>query len=299
MNSQKGKESLAGIFNAVPAFLIWGLSPIYFKWLRAVPSFEILMHRMVWSFLFLIPIIAGLGYWSEFKSAISNLRTFGILLGTTLLVSCNWFLFIWAINTDRILETSLGYYINPLINVLFGMLFLKERLRRAQWVAVFLAGAGVAYSTIQFGTLPWISLVLALTFGFYGLIRKVAPVGALVGLTIETFIMSIPALIGLVYLNLKGEGAFSHFGISIDLLLSAASLVTALPLLLFTAGARRLHLSTIGILQYIAPSSTFLLAVFIYNEPFSTAKLWTFIMIWSALCIYSVDSILQYRKAGE
>ncbi|MEW5909218.1 MAG: EamA family transporter RarD, partial [Thermodesulfobacteriota bacterium] len=140
---------------------------------------------------------------------------------------------------------------------------------------------------------------LALTFGFYGLIRKVAPVGALVGLTIETLLMSAPALIGLIYLNMNGQGAFFHTGISIDLLLAAASLVTALPLLLFTAGARRLHLSTVGILQYIAPSSTFLLAVFVYGEPFSTARVWTFVMIWCALCIYSVDSVLHYRKMGQ
>ncbi|MEW5909288.1 MAG: EamA family transporter RarD, partial [Thermodesulfobacteriota bacterium] len=162
MNPKPRQDALIGIFNAVPAFLIWGLSPIYFKWLKAVPPFEILMHRMVWSFLFLIPIIAAFGYWGEFRTAIFNRRTLGILLGTTLLVSCNWFLFIWAINTDRILETSLGYYINPMINVLLGMVFLKERLRKAQWAAVLIAGAGVAYLTIQFGNLPWISLVLAL-----------------------------------------------------------------------------------------------------------------------------------------
>ncbi len=296
MTPEDKRQTTLGIAGAVGAFLIWGLSPIYFKWLKAVPPFEILMHRMVWSFLFLMPLILVRGQWRDFKAALKNRKTLGILLGTTLLVSFNWFLFIWAINNDQILQTSLGYYINPLINVLLGRIFLKERLRPAQALAVGLAAVGVAYLTLQFGRVPWISLALAVTFGFYGLIRKVAPVGALVGLALETLLMTGPAMAYLFFLNAGGGGAFLKMGAGVDLLLAASALVTALPLLLFTEGARRIHLSTVGILQYLAPSCTFILAIFIYGEPFSTAKLWTFILIWSALVLYSTDSILDFRK---
>lgn len=296
MISEEKHRTALGIASAVGAFLIWGLSPIFFKWLKAVPPFEILMHRMVWSFVFLMPLILFLGHWNAFKSALMNRRTMGILLGTTLLVSVNWFLFIWAINNNQILQTSLGYYINPLINVLLGRIFLKERLRRPQIIAVCIAAAGVGYLTFQFGRIPWISLTLAFTFGFYGLIRKTAPVGALEGLALETLLMSGPALAYLCYLNAAGGGAFFRMGPRIDFLLMGTALVTALPLLLFTEGARRIFFSTVGILQYIAPSSTFLLAVFVYGEPFSTAKLWTFILIWTALVLYSADSVLYYRR---
>jgi len=298
MKTEDAERTREGIAAAVGAFLIWGLSPVYFKWLKAVPPFEILMHRMIWSFLFLIPLILIRGQWYEFVTALRDRITMGILFGTTLLVACNWFLFIWAINNDQILQTSLGYFINPLINVLLGRLFLKEKLRPAQMAAVGLAALGVGYLTVQFGRIPWISLTLAVTFGFYGLIRKVARVGALVGLALETLIMFGPALIYLSFLNTGGGGAFFRMGTGIDLMLMASALVTALPLLLFTEGARRIHLSTVGILQYLAPSCTFILAVFIYGEPFSTAKLYTFILIWTALFLYTADSILHYRKNG-
>ena len=209
-------QSPAGVACAVGAYLIWGLTPIYYKALQAVPAFEILMHRMVWSFAFLLPIVVFTGRWPEFKRAVTTRRTLLILLGTTVLVSSNWFVFIWAIHTGRILQTSLGYYINPLINVLLGMLLLRERLRRAQAVAVCLAGIGVIYLTLKIGVLPWISLYLAFSFGFYGLIRKVAPVNALVGLTFETLLLSIPATGYLVFLKVNDAGAryiFARLGV--------------------------------------------------------------------------------------
>ena len=288
-------ESATGAACAVGAFLIWGLSPVYFKTLRPIPAFEILMHRMLWSFLFLMPIVVIVGRWQEFKAAVTTRLTLLILSGTTLLVSTNWFVFIWAINSDRILQASLGYYINPLINVLLGLLLLKERLRPAQKIAVGLAGIGVLFMTVRLGMLPWISLYLAFTFAFYGLIRKVAPVNALVGLTVETLLLFLPALLYLIYLNESGAAAFLHINTRTDALLMCAALVTALPLLLFTIGARRIHFSTIGILQYIAPSSTFLLAVFVYHEPFEQTQLITFVLIWAALGIYSADSILRHK----
>jgi chloramphenicol-sensitive protein RarD len=292
-------ETMIGVLSAVGAFLIWGLTPIYFKVLRNIPAFEILMHRMVWSFFFLLPLVLVLGRWNEFVKVITTRRTLMILFGTTVLVSSNWFVFIWAINNDRILHTSLGYYINPLINVLLGMIFLRERLRPAQIAAVILAGIGVVYLTIEIGSLPWIALFLAITFGFYGLVRKVAPVNALVGLTVETLLLSLPAIGYLVYLDSQGTSAFLRMDIKTDVLLMSAALVTALPLLLFTFGARRIHLATLGILQYIAPSCTFILAVFVYNEPFRLAQVWTFVLIWAALIIYSTDSVLYYRRHGR
>ncbi len=298
-NRPSQPEAMTGGLIAVGAFLIWGLTPIYFKVLRYIPASEILMHRMVWSFLFLLPLVLVLGRWTEFVKVVTTRRTLMILIGTTVLVSSNWFVFIWAINSDKILQTSLGYYINPLINVLLGMIFLGEQLRPAQIVAVILAAIGVVYLTVEIGSLPWIALFLAFTFGFYGLVRKIAPVNALVGLTVETLLLSLPAIAYLVYLDSHGAGAFLRIDTKTDVLLMLAALVTALPLLLFTIGARRIHLATLGILQYIAPSCTFLLAVFVYNEPFRLAQVWTFVLIWTALLIYSADSVLYYRRRGK
>ncbi len=289
-------QSSTGVACAVGAYLIWGLNPIYFKVLQAIPAFEILTHRMVWSFAFLLPIVLLMGRWPEFKSVVTNGRTLLILLVTTVLVSGNWFVYIWAINSGKILQTSLGYYINPLINVLLGMVLLRERLRPAQAVAVCLAAIGVIYMTVQIGVLPWIALFLAFSFGFYGLIRKVAPVNALVGLTVETLLLSIPATAYLVYLNVNNSGAFLQGGPRVDMLLICSALVTALPLLLFTTGARKIHFITIGILQYIAPSCTFLLALFIYNEPFRRAQLLTFALIWLALAIFTIDMVVHHRR---
>jgi chloramphenicol-sensitive protein RarD len=288
-----------GLASAVPAYLIWGLSPIYFKTLKAVPAFEILMHRMVWSFLFLLPILIFQGRWGEFIGVLRNRKTLSILLMTTIIVGFNWFLFIWAINHDHVLQTSLGYYINPLFNVLLGVVFLRERLRAPQVVAVGLAAVGVLNLTLAVGELPWVSLGLAVSFGFYGLIRKVAPVGALVGLSVETLLLTLPAVGYLIYIDHAGRAAFLAGNPKTDLLLVSAALVTALPLVLFTRGARRLTLSTMGFLQYIAPTCTFLLAVFLWHEPLETTRLWTFFLIWTALGIYSIDSVRHYRNQGD
>ncbi len=296
---QQPKEVFAGVLSAAGAFLIWGLAPIYYKALGSVPAFEILMHRMIWSFLSLLALVVYTGRWKEFRDAVANRTTFLILIGTTLLVAGNWFVFIWAINTDRILHTSLGYFINPLINVLLGMIFLKERLRPAQTIAVLIAAVGVVYMTVEVGSLPWISLFLAFSFGFYGLIRKTAAVNALIGLTVETLFLFFPASAYLIYLYVNGSGSFLVVNLKTDLLLMAAALVTALPLLLFTAGARRIHFATVGMLQYIAPSCTFLLAVFIYDEPLQTAQLRAFILIWCALIIYTSDLVAMAKSENK
>ncbi len=289
-------QTTAGVIYAGSAFLIWGLSPIYWKALASVPAFEILMHRMIWSFFFLAPFVLVKDKRREFLQAVTTRSTLLILVFTTLIVGFNWFLFIWAINSGHILQTSLGYYINPLVNVLLGVIFLGERLRKLQLAAVGLAFIGVLYLTVTYGQFPWVSLALAFSFGFYGLIRKVAPVGPLVGLTVETALLTVPALAYLVYLDQLGVGAFLRTDASTSLLLMGAALVTGLPLLLFTNGTKRLHLTTIGFLQYIAPSGTFLLAIFVYHEPLRPAQLLTFILIWSALTLYSCDSVLHSRR---
>ena len=289
-------ESTFGVIYAGSAFLIWGLSPVYWKALDTVPALEITMHRVVWSFLFLMCLILLQRRQHEFAGILHNGRMLLTLLSTAILVSANWFLYIWAVNNNYMLQASLGYYINPLVNVVLGMLFLRERLRRPQVLAVLLAASGVLYLTISFGEFPCIALTLALSFGVYGLIRKVAPVGALVGLAVETMLLSPPALIYLIHLNSQEADTILRVSLKLDLLLIGCAPLTAAPLLFFTLGAKRLYLSTLGLMQYIGPSGMFLLAIFHYNEPFSTTQVWTFAMIWAALGIYSTDSVIYYRR---
>ena len=291
------QESSPGVVYASAAFLIWGLSPIYWKVLHNIPAFEIIMHRVIWSFLFLLIILVFQRHWNEFMAAVKNRRIFLILFPTTMLLGFNWFIYIWAINNEHILQASLGYFINPLVNILLGMIFLRERLRPLQTVSLVLAGIGVLYLTFHYGEFPWIALSLAFAFGFYGLIRKVAPVSSLVGLSVEMLFLSVPALAYIVFMDIKGTGALFRISVKIDLFLMGTAFLTAFPLLLFTLGARRLNLSTVGFLQYIAPSCMFLLGVFLYNEPLSSAQILTFVLIWTALCIYSTDSAMYYRLA--
>ncbi|MBW2031190.1 MAG: EamA family transporter RarD [Deltaproteobacteria bacterium] len=286
---------LFGVAYAGSAFLIWGFSPLYWRFLSDVPALETIMHRTLWSFVLLFPILLLQRRWQEFSGVFKNGRLFLLLMGTTGLVSLNWFIFIWAINHKHVLQASLGYYISPLINVLLGMVFLKERLRRAQTIAVILATIGVVHLTVRYGEFPWIALGLAFTFGFYGLIRKTAPVGAIVGLTVETLILSLIAVVFLSRLFVAGTGAFLNTSTPITLLLMGTALVTAVPLLLFNLGARRIHLTTLGFMQYIVPSLFFLIAVFFFKEGVSVGQIVTFLFIWTAVAIYSIDSAVQYR----
>ena len=285
-----------GVIYAGAAFLIWGLAAVYWKELRSVPPLEIIAHRVAWSFLFLLPLIILQREWADFVAILKNPRMVLILLLSAILVGANWLLYVWAVNNDHLLQASLGYYINPLVNVVLGMVFLKERLRRPQTVAVGLAAAGVIYLTVQYGQFPWIAICLAMSFGLYGLIRKVAPASSLVGLAVETLLLSLPAIGYLIYLDMLGRGSLFQVSLKLDLLLMGCAPLTAVPLLFFTAGAKRLYLSTVGLMQYIGPSGMFLLAVFYYNEPFSTVQVWTFVMIWTALAIYSTDSVRYYRR---
>jgi chloramphenicol-sensitive protein RarD len=292
------RETVAGVLYAGGAFLIWGLSPVYWKAMQSVPALEIVTHRVVWSFLFLVALTLVQRRWGEFREALKTPRTLLILALTTLLVSGNWLLYIWAVNAGFMLQASLGYYINPLVNVLLGMVFLKERLRRPQALAVLMACAAVVFRTVSLGELPWIALTLGFTFGLYGLIRKVAPVSSLVGLTIETLLLTAPGMAYLVFLEAQATGALFHVSRSLDILLIGTGVFTAVPLLFFNLGARRINLSSVGLMQYIAPTGMFLLAVLVYGEPFTPAHVWTFILIWTALGIYSIDSVRAYRRAG-
>jgi chloramphenicol-sensitive protein RarD len=289
-------DPLSGILASAAAFLIWGFSPAYWKCLVLVPATQIILHRIVWSFLLLISLLAVQHRWEEFTRALRHPSTLGLLTLSALLVGGNWFIYIWAVNNDHILQASLGYYINPLVNVFLGTLFLKERLRRAQVVALVLAALGVCYLTLSYGVFPWVALSLALSFGSYGLIRKVAPVAALPGLAVETLVLSIPAVLLLINLQRSGKGAFLHMGPGTDFLLVGTALLTAIPLLLFTLGARKITLTTLGFIQYLAPTGMFLLGVWVYNEAFSQIQAITFGLIWTALVIFSADMVLQHRR---
>ena len=290
-NSTGATATRAGLAYGLAAFGFWGLVPIYFKAVSSVPALEVLAHRVVWSVVVLGVVLTLKHRWSEVVAAMANWRTLGILAITTVLIGINWYLFIWAVNNNQVLQASLGYFINPLVNVFLGVVFLRERLSRAGIAAVALAAMGVGWLTVQGGELPWISLVLAFSFGLYGLLRKTAPVKPVPGLMVETLLMLPAALIYLAATASHGGLYFGTGSVRLDLLLVAAGLVTALPLLWFTAAAQLLPLSTMGFIQYLAPTLHFLLAVLVYGEPLTGERLIAFCFIWAALAIFTVDQL--------
>lgn len=278
-----------GVLYALAAFLWWGLSPLYWKAVGAVPAVELIAWRVVSSLVLLALLLAAGRRGAELAGVLRAPRTLGVLAVTTLLIVTNWLTFIWAMGAERVLETSLGYYVNPLVNVLLGILFLGERLRRAQGVAVALAAAGVAILTWEVGRLPWVALVLALSFGFYALLRKTVAAGPEVGLAIETALLT-PFMIGwLVWLGGTGTAVFPAVGWGVKALVIVAGLITVAPLVWFTHGARRLPLATVGLLQYLAPTGQFLLAVFLFGEPFDRYHLVAFALIWCGLGVFTWD----------
>jgi chloramphenicol-sensitive protein RarD len=285
----------SGVWFLLPAYLLWGLSPLFWKTLGHVSPFELILHRVIWSFFLLISIVIMQKRIDEIKSIFKRKKILFSLFLTMLILGSNWFVFIWAVHNDQILQTSLGYYINPLFFVFLGMFFLKERLRKLQIVALIIASIGVLYFSLSIGTFPWIALWLAISFGIYGLVHKQIAVEALPGLCVETMLLSIPAFFYLLWLYINGKGGFLNIDFTTDFLLAGTCVFTAFPLLLFTAGARRTTFATVGFMQYIAPSCSFLLAIFVYNESFSFEKLFTFIMIWIALIFYTIDSV-RYHK---
>ena len=288
-----------GVLYALGAYTLWGLAPIYFKSLSAVPAAEILTHRMIWSCALLMVLVLLGRQWHKVQAVLRQPKVLLTLAFTSVTVGGNWLLFIWAINNGHMLDASLGYYINPLFNVLLGMLFLSEKLRRLQWWAVGLAVIGVAVQLIAFGSLPWIALVLASSFAIYGLIRKKLALDALTGLLIETMIMLPPAAI---YLWGFADSPTSHLTQNdwhLNLLLIAAGVVTTAPLLCFTAAATRLKLSTLGFFQYIGPSLMFILAVTLYGEALALDKMITFGCIWSALVLFSLDGLRSGKRRQQ
>lgn len=279
-----------GILAAMSAYLLWGVFPIYWKALSAIPAMEILGHRVVWSLIILIILLTVLRRWDWIKLLKRNPGTVATFVGSGTILGLNWLIFIWAVNNNFIVEASLGYFINPLVNVLLGVIFLKERMRMVQWGAVALAFLGVAYLTVSYGRLPWIALGLALSFGTYGLIRKTARLSSLEGLSIEMASLFLPSLIYLFFLSYNEMAAFATIDNFTMTLLLLSGIITAVPLLLFAYGARKIPLSLVGLLQYIAPSMQFMIGVFLYNEPFSSEKMIGFSIIWLALIIYSFES---------
>jgi len=278
-----------GLLLGLGAYLLWGVLPIYFKALAQVRPTEIVAHRIVWSLVFLAVLVTTLRRWSAIRAALGSGQVMMTLMVTSLLIGVNWLVFIHAVVNGHVLEGSLGYYLNPLVNVLLGVVLLKERLSPAQIFATLLAGAGVAVLAAGAGSGLWISLTLATTFALYGFVRKVAPVDALEGLSIETTMLAPIALGWLIWVGQAGTGGFGRFGITVDVMLALGGAITAIPLLLFTAAARRLPYSTLGFLQYIAPSLQFLLAVLAFGEPLTTAHIICFGAIWTALVIFTLD----------
>ena len=290
------KDLRQGVIFALAAYTIWGIAPVYFKSVAHVPAFEVLVHRIIWSVVFLLLFIGATGRLGKVMAVFKQPRLLGGLVVTALIISLNWLVFIWAVAEGRILETSLGYFINPLISVFLGMVFLSERLRPMQWLALSFAAMGVLYQLIEFGSLPWVGLVLAFSFGFYGLLRKQLVVEAVPGLFIETLIVLPVGLIALGWMQSEGTLVFGHQSLQTDLLLIAAGLVTTFPLLFFAGAARRLALSMIGFFQYLAPSITFVLAVYVYEEPLDSSKLVTFALIWLGLLLFTGENRLASRR---
>lgn len=295
-----------GAFFAAISYLIWGLFPIYWKHLQGVGADEILASRIFWSFIFMSIVLTFSRKWKLFFQTLRSFkhqkRQGMMLFIASILVSCNWFIYIWAVNSNRIIETSLGYYINPLVSVLLGIIVLKEKLSKIQYISVALAGIGVLIITFSHGAFPWIAISLAFTFGLYGLAKKLIVVNSEVGLTLETMFITPFALIYISYLFIKGDHAFLNISPGLDGLLMISGALTAIPLLFFAKGAQRIPLSMLGFIQYLTPTLTLILGVFVYHEPFTSSHLLSFIFIWAALSIYSLSQTKLFsgtKKGNE
>lgn len=284
-----------GIWLALFTYLLWGVFPVYWKMLQHVIAPELLAHRIAWSFVTLATILLISRQFKTWRQSLSR-RVLLIYLLAALLIGVNWLTYVWAVNAGFIVETSLGYFINPLISVLLGVVILRERLRPWQWLPIGLVICGVGYLTYVHGGLPWIALTLAFTFAIYGLVKKIAPLGSLYGLTLETGILFLPALLYLAVVEWSGTASFLRVDLKTDLLLIGAGPVTTLPLLLFAGAARRIPLTMIGLMQYISPTMQFLLGVFVYREPFPPARALGFVIVWIGLVIFWVENFLSQRR---
>ncbi|MEM7769844.1 MAG: EamA family transporter RarD [Cyanobacteria bacterium P01_E01_bin.6] len=287
-----------GFLFAVLAYGSWGLLPIYWKLFGTIPAVEVLSHRMIWSMVFLLGVLFLQKRLPELAAVWASKKTLRFLIASACLLAMNWGLYIYGVNTDRVVETSLGYYINPLLTVMLGMIFLKERLNRTQWFAVGLAALGVINFIVDFGQVPWIALGLAFTFGLYGLLRKIVAIAPMVGLAVETIVLAPLMLVFVTYWQLTGYGHLTTSSYTL-LIFIGAGVVTSMPLLWFNNAAKRLRLSTMGFFQYIAPSLQLILGVFLYAEPFTRTHAVTFACIWTALAIYSANSFAMTRQASS
>ena len=298
MHRAHSPHEKSALVAGIAAFGTWGLVPVYWKLLKTIPAPEILAHRFVWTWVFMVALLSWQRRWPEVLANLRTPRTFWFCVASGLSIAVNWLIFIWAVNAGQVLQTSLGYFMTPLVNMLFGAIFFRERLTRAQLVSVMLAAGGVIYLSIDLGRAPWVALALCVSFGVYGLFRKVSGARPTPGLFVETAALAPVALGFLIYLAARGT---THFGTArpgISLLLASTGVVTGVPLLWFAHAARHLRLTTLGFLQYIAPMCTFCLGIFVYHEPFRHAQLVTFALIWIALVIYSADAVFRWR-AGK
>ena len=292
-------NNFRGIAAAACAYILWGILPVYWKLLQDVPAYEILCHRMSWSLIFTIAMIVLVKRQNVLMSAIKDGKTVLTFAVTGLFLAVNWFLYIWAVNAGFIIEASLGYFINPLLNVLLGMVFFKERMRPVQWIALVLAAAGVVYLTLFYGKFPWVALVLASSFATYGLLHKKSSLPALDGLCIETGVLFMPAAVVLAGLYFSGGGAFGHINLTVSLLLAGTGIITSIPLLLFGYAAHNIPLSTLGLLQYLAPTINLLLGIYIYNEEFPMQRMIGFVLIWSALALFLAENLMRRLRAKK
>jgi chloramphenicol-sensitive protein RarD len=298
-NSPLSRESRSGLIAGVAAFATWGLIPVYWKLLSNLPALEILAHRFVWTTVFLAGLLSFQQRWPEVREATRSPRALLYCFASGLAISVNWLFFIWAVNVGRVIETSLGYFMTPLVNVLFGALFLRERLTRWQLVSVLLALVGVLNLTLGYGKFPWLAITLCVSFGLYGLLRKKSGVRPIPGLFLETTLLTPLAAGYLIYLLRAGHSALGSASWSFVLLLISTGIVTGLPLVWFGHAARHLRLTTVGFLQYLSPSCSFFLGVFLYHEPFTRAHLVTFIFIWVALVIFTAEAIWRWRAGRD
>lgn len=290
-------DRYGGVLAAAGAYILWGVLPAYWKLLQGVPAYEILCHRMVWSLILTLALVVLLGRGEVFRRAVGEWKNLATFTVTALMLAINWLLYIWAVNAGFIVEASLGYFINPLISVLFGMFFFRERMRPLQGLAILLAVLGVLYLTFYYGQFPWIALVLAVTFAIYGLLHKKSSLGALDGLCLETAVFFIPSILFLAGLEYRQAGSFGHIGPAGSWLLAGAGIITTVPLLLFGYAAHRIPLSTLGLLQYLAPSINLILGVFVYGEDFSRERMVGFLLIWLALAFYMGENLLRRLQA--
>jgi chloramphenicol-sensitive protein RarD len=292
-------ERRAGVASGLAAYGLWGLFPLYFPLLEPAGGVEIVAHRVVWSLVFVAVLLTAMRAWPQVRATVTDRRSLLVLFGAAVLIAANWLVFVYAVNSGHVVETSLGYFINPLVSVLLGVVVFAERLRRLQWVAVGIAAVAVAVLTVDYGRPPWIALALAVTFGLYGLMKKLVRVAAAPGLFVETALVVVPAVAVLAVLQAQGEATAGTAGTGHLLLLLSSGVATAVPLLLFAGATRRIPLSTVGLLQYVTPLMQLAIGVFVYQEPMPPARLAGFVIVWVALAVFTVDSLRNARAGAR